>query len=71
MGRFTERHGRLLKLVGGSLMLALGLVMLIDPALMNEVAGSLLVFGAALAAALSIAAVHRWATGDGRAAHSG
>jgi hypothetical protein len=70
MGRFGESHGRPLKLVGGSLMLALGLVMLLDPGLMNEIKGTVLVFAAAIVAALLIAAMHRWSSGHGRTAQS-
>lgn len=42
-----ERQGRLLKLVGGMLMLSLALVMLVNPSLMSNLRTSLLVFAAA------------------------
>jgi hypothetical protein len=48
-----------LKLIGGMIMLALALVLLIDPDLMNSLAGSLGVFGAALLASMVILLVHR------------
>lgn len=54
VGRFEERHGRLLKLIGGTVMLALALVLLWNPAVMNQLGDSLLVFGAAMASALLI-----------------
>lgn len=54
VGRFEERHGRLLKLIGGMVMLALALVLLWNPAVMNQLGDSLLVFGAAMASALLI-----------------
>lgn len=54
VGRFEERHGRLLKLIGGMVMLALALVMFWNPAIMNQLGNSLLVFGAAMTAALLI-----------------
>lgn len=64
--RFEERHGRVLKLIGGMIMLALALVLIFRPELMNSVTGSLGVFGLALLAALLVVVVHhiyslRWA----------
>lgn len=46
--RIREEHGRLLKLVGGTLMLSLAASFLFAPELMNGLLGSLVVFGAAL-----------------------
>jgi len=46
--RIKEEHGRLLKLVGGTLMLTLGASFLFAPELMNGLIGSLIVFGAAI-----------------------
>jgi len=60
MSRMEEKHGRVLKLVGGMVMLALALVLLLDPGRMNTFGGSLEVFGAAIAATLIILLVHRW-----------
>lgn len=57
--RMQERHGRVLKLVGGMLMLALGVVVLVDPDLMSGVGSSLVVFGVALGAAALVLLVHR------------
>jgi thiol-disulfide isomerase/thioredoxin len=57
--KLEERHGRVLKLIGGMIMLALGLVMAFAPTLMHSVAGSLAVFGAALAATAVILVVDR------------
>lgn len=58
--KLEERHGRILKLFGGMLMLTLALVMLIDPSAMNSVAGSAVIFFAAIAAALGVLGLHRW-----------
>jgi hypothetical protein len=55
IARFQERHGQVLKLVGGMVMLALGIVMLVSPAVMNTVGGTVVVF---LAAAAATALVH-------------
>jgi len=57
--RIEEKHGRILKLIGGMLMLTLAAVMLIDPNLMNRVSTSLLVFAVAFAASLLVLLVHR------------
>jgi len=58
-GRMEEKHGRMLKLVGGMLMLMLAAVMLFEPALMNDLTTSLLIFGGALVAALLVLVIHR------------
>jgi cytochrome c biogenesis protein CcdA len=55
IARFQERHGQVLKLVGGMVMLALGIVMLTSPAVMNTIGGTIAVF---LAAAAATAVVH-------------
>jgi glutaredoxin len=47
--KMQERHGRALKLVAGSVMLALAAAMLVAPAVLESLAGALLVFGFALA----------------------
>jgi len=57
--RLAEKEGRILKLVGGVVMLALALVLLIDPTLMDSLRNSLLVFGGAFGAALAVLVVHR------------
>lgn len=57
--KLEEKHGRLLKLIGGMLMLALAVVMLVHPAWMNQVSSSLIVFGIAFAATGLVLLVHR------------
>ncbi len=57
--KLEEKHGRVLKLIGGTLMLTLAAVMLVNPSLMNRVRTSLLVFGIAFAAAAFVLLVHR------------
>ena len=57
--KLEEKHGRILKLIGGTLMLTLAAVMLINPSLMNNLGSSLLIFGAAFGAAMLILLVHR------------
>ncbi len=52
--RMEEKHSRMLKLIGGTLMLTLAAVVLIKPSLMNELDTTLLVFGTAGAAILVV-----------------
>jgi thiol-disulfide isomerase/thioredoxin len=59
MSRMEEKHGRVLKLVGGMVMLALALVLLIDPSRMNTLGGSLAIFAGAFATTGAILLVHR------------
>lgn len=57
--RLEEKQGRILKLVGGILMLTLAGVMLIKPSLMNELSSSLIIFGAAFGITAFVLLVHR------------
>jgi len=57
--RLEEKHGRILKLMGGMLMLTLAGVMIIKPALMNKLSSSLLIFVFAFVAAMVVLLVHR------------
>ena len=57
--KLEEKQGRILKLIGGMLMLTLAVVMLVDPNLMNSLSASLVIFGAAFGAALLVLLVHR------------
>ena len=57
--RLEEKQGRILKLVGGILMLTLSLVMIFKPELMNSISSSLIVFGIALAIFLLVLLLHR------------
>ena len=50
----TEERGRLLKLVGGSLMLVLGLILIIEPTYMESMIGILVAFGASAGLAVTI-----------------
>ena len=50
--RLQERHGRALKLVAGSVLVTLAATMLLAPDAMTTLAGTLVVFGVALALAL-------------------
>lgn len=58
--KLEEKHGRILKLIGGTLMLMLAIVMLVNPSLMNSIGVSLVIFGIAFGAALLILVVHRF-----------
>ncbi len=57
--KMEEKYGRILKLLGGVLMLTLAVVMLVDPTLMNDIGRSLWVFGAAFGVTALILLVHR------------
>jgi cytochrome c biogenesis protein CcdA/thiol-disulfide isomerase/thioredoxin len=57
--RMEEKHGRILKLIGGSLMLVLAAVMLINPNWMNSLGRSLLIFAFAFGLVGLILLFHR------------
>jgi hypothetical protein len=57
--RIEEKHGRILKLVGGILMLTLAIVMLVNPALMSDIGQSLIIFGIAFAITILVLILHR------------
>lgn len=57
--KLEEKHGRVLKLIGGVLMLTLAIVMLVDPTVMNDITGTLIIFGIAIAATALILILHR------------
>lgn len=55
--QLTEWQGRVLKLVSGAMMLGLGLILIINPALLNSVLVSFLILVLALAGSLLVATV--------------
>ena len=57
--RLEEKHGRILKLIGGVLMLTLAIVMLVNPEVMSDIGKSLIVFAIAFGITLLILLVHR------------
>jgi hypothetical protein len=57
--RFEERHGRILKLFGGMIMLALAITLVVAPDTMHSLGGTLAVFGGAIAASAVVLWVHR------------
>lgn len=57
--RFQEKHGRILKMVGGMIMLALAIVMLVNPDLMNQISTTVLIFGGAIAVSLLVIWIHK------------
>ncbi len=61
--QFEQKHGQTLKLIGGMIMVALGIVMIVDPNLMNDLTGTLMVFSAVLFAAAVIMLVQKMRTG--------
>ncbi len=59
IARFEEREGRVLKLIGGSVMLALAIAMLWMPHLLESIGGMLALFGVAIAGAMVVVVAHR------------
>ncbi len=57
--KIEEKHGRILKLIGGVLMLSLAIVMLFKPSIMSNLNESLIVFAIAFAVTGLILLVHR------------
>jgi len=57
--KMEEKYGRMLKLLGGMLMLSLAVVMLADPTLMNNLGRSLWVFGFAFGVTAIVLLVHQ------------
>ncbi len=57
--KLEEKHGRILKLIGGVLMLTLAVVMLVNPSLMSDVGKSLVVFAIAFGVTILILLLHR------------
>ncbi len=57
--RLEEKHGRILKLVGGVLMLTLALVMVLNPNLLDDLNTALIVFAAAFGLTGLILLLHR------------
>ena len=52
--KMEEKHGQVLKLFSGCLMVTLSVVMIVQPDLMNSLGSTLIIFGAAVAATLLI-----------------
>ena len=57
--KMEEKYGRILKLLGGVLMLSLSVVMLVEPTLMNNIRHSMWVFGFAFGVTGVVLLVHR------------
>jgi hypothetical protein len=66
LGRFEEREGRVLKLVGGAIMLALAGVLVVDPSIMASLGGSFATVGGAVLVALLVMVVERLVRGRGK-----
>ncbi len=59
LGRMGEQHGRALKLLGGAVMVALAGALALRPGLMEDLTGSMMLFGAALGLAVLVMLAHR------------
>jgi thiol-disulfide isomerase/thioredoxin len=65
IGRFEERHGRLLKLLAGTVMLSLGVVLLVAPTAMENLLLATVVIAGSVVVALLIDAINRRRGGGG------
>jgi cytochrome c biogenesis protein CcdA len=63
--RLQETHGRRLKLVGGMVMIALAAVLLVDPSIMEDLTGSLVVILGAVGLSFLVLFLERWRTRPG------
>ena len=59
VSKLEEKHGRILKLVGGILMLTLAAVIIINPSLMNSMTSALIIFGIAFGLVVLVLLLHR------------
>ncbi len=59
VSKLDERHGRVLKLFSGMLMVALAATLIVAPELMQSVMGAVATFGVALLAAIAVLAITR------------
>lgn len=57
--KMEEKHGRVLKLFSGLLMLSLSVVMVINPELMNNLANALIIFASVIGATILITLLHQ------------
>jgi len=62
LGRMGEHHGRALKLLGGAVMVALAGALALRPELMEDLTGSMMLFGGALGLAALVMLAHRTMT---------
>lgn len=60
--KMTEYQGRVLKLVSGLMMLALGVILVVDPGFLNNLVGAGVTLAACIGGAVVISLVHRAAT---------
>jgi hypothetical protein len=58
MSKFEEKHGRLLKLIGGMIMLFLGIALIFAPEIMNSLTGTLVLFGSAIIMSIFIVLIY-------------
>ena len=58
VSKFEEKHGRLLKLIGGVIMLALALVLVFNPDLLNNLTATIVLFGGAILTSLLVAHIY-------------
>jgi hypothetical protein len=57
--KLTEYQGRVLKLVSGLMMLALGVILVVDPGFLNNLVGAGVTLAAAVGGAVAVVLIHR------------
>jgi len=57
--KLTEYQGRVLKLVSGLMMLALGVILVVDPGFLNNLVGAGVTLAGAVGGAAAIVLIHR------------
>lgn len=58
--KMQEHHGRALQLIGGTLMLTLAVAMVVTPAALESIAGTVVVFGVAAAVTAGVMGIEAW-----------
>ena len=58
VSKFEEKHGRLLKLIGGVIMLALAMVLVFNPDMLNDITATIVLFGGAIISSILIAYIY-------------
>ncbi len=58
ISKFEEKHGRFLKLVGGLIMLALAIILFFDLDILNDIGGTIILFGGIIISSIIIAKIY-------------
>ncbi|MFT4309890.1 MAG: thioredoxin [Candidatus Woesearchaeota archaeon] len=64
LGKFEETHGRALKLIGGMIMLFLGIALIAAPDIMNDILGTIALFGGAVIVSIFVMQIYKLRRGN-------